>query len=515
MRKLLFFTIVLFFSSIIIPNYSQPLYKQDWGTLIPIYNRTAKPFSSLKTIVRTYFFVAEINPKTGCLYLVNAYGDEIFEYCPDQPIPKLIYKIPNNGEGFSTIESIKFDSDNYLVISGRTANSKLATSGAYSESLIFGESSRPTFISKIDLEGHLMWSTYFHDLVVNASHITIDANNNIYILNKRNKHTVATSSSFQEIGDLSTSLDYQDVISKLDSNGKHIWSTFYTKDSSKIRSIVAGTDGLYIYGEHLGAEPTSNYFGTSNSFQETISDGKSSLKTFSKVFLSKFSFEGKRIWSTYFGVQNTNVTYGNTLKNNHSLVVINDEAYILTSHKKYPFKNQSITTEKAYLREPFGSESPTTISKFSSKGERVWTSYINAGEYMFSDGKDLFISSSPANGNSEKNLPTTENAHQPKHGGGRSDVYISILSSNGTTLKYASFYGYEGQDSGVTLPTQNGFYIIGSSNLNQKVKAPFVTSNIPENEYFKIGEDNYSGDFLSYFTKKELKEKKTKKKKRR
>src|SRR5690606_21898287 len=154
--------------------------------------------------------------------------------------------------------------------------------------------------------------------------------------------------------------------------------------------------------EHLGADPTSNYFGTLNSFQESISDGKSSLKNLSKVFLSKFSFEGKRIWSTYFGLQNTNVTYGNTLKNNHSLVVINDEAYILTSHKKYPFKNQSITTEKAYLREPLGSESPTTISKFSSKGERVWTSYINAGEYMFSDGKDLFISSSPTNGNSEK-----------------------------------------------------------------------------------------------------------------
>ncbi len=514
MQKILSLIIILFFSNIP-KNYGQSLYNQDWGTLIPIYNKTVKPFTSLKTIVRTYSFVAEVHPKTGCIYLVNAYGDEIFEYCPNQPVPRLIYKIPNNGEGISDIESMKFDADNHLIISGRTTNPQLATSGAYSESLIFGESSRPTFISKIDLEGNLIWSTYFHDLVANASHLTIDADNNIYILNKRNKSTIASSSSFQEIGDLNASLDYQDVISKLDSNGKHIWSTFYTKDNSKIRSIVAGTDGLYIYGEHLGADPTSNYFGTLNSFQESISDGKSSLKNLSKVFLSKFSFEGKRIWSTYFGLQNTNVTYGNTLRNNHSLTVINDEAYILTSHKTSSLKNQNITTEEAYLREPFGSESPKTISKFSSKGERVWTTYINAGEYVFSDGKDLFISSSPANGNSERNLPTTENAHQPKHGGGRSDVYISILSSNGTALKYASFYGYEGQDSGVTLPTQNGFYIIGSSNLNQKKKAPFVTSNISENEYFKVGEDNYSGDFLSYFKQKKIKDKKNKKKRRR
>src|SRR5690606_32955061 len=153
----------------------------------------------------------------------------------------------------------------------------------------------------------------------------------------------------------------------------------------------------------------------------------------------------------------------------------------------------------AYLREPFGSESPKTISKFSSKGERVWTTYINAGEYVFSDGKDLFISSSPAKGNSERNLPTTENAHQPKHGGGRSDVYISILSSDVTTLKDDSFYGYECEDSGLTIPSQNGFCIIGSSNANQKKKATVLTCNVSKHEYYKAGEDISSGDVSSYF----------------
>lgn len=499
MHKLLIFTIVLFFFNV--PNhYGQSLYERSWGTLIPIKSRSVKPFSSVKAMVRTHMFVTEVHSKTGNLYLVNAEGDEIFEYSPDQPEPKLIYKIPNNEQqGYSQIESIKFDSESNLIISGRTANEDLATPGAYSESLIFGVASKPTFISKINLEGKLIWSTYFHDLIPNTSHLTIDADNNIYILNRRNKNTVAAPSFFQEGGDPNSTIDYQDVISKLDMNGKHLWSTFYTKDNSKIRSIVAGTNGLYIYGDHIGGSASSKYFGTANSHQESVFKVNSSTRNASSAFLSKFSFDGKRLWSTYFGDQNSNVVLGATLKNNNSLAVVGDEAYILTSHRVNPGKKESIATENAYLKEPPSNVITTTVSKFSPEGKRLWSSYIHAGEHLFSNGKELFITSSLINGNSRNDqLITTANAYQRKHGGEKLDVYTFILSLDGKTLEYASFYGYDGRDSGTTLPTENGFYIIGASDLNKKAKAPFVTSNAPENEYFENG-NYYVGDFLSYF----------------
>src|SRR5690554_7355571 len=105
--------------------------------------------------------------------------------------------MPEQEQGFSQIESIKFDSENNLIITGRTANENLATVGAYSESLIFGVASRPTFISKIDLEGNLIWSTYFHDLNPNTSLLTIDTDNNIYILNRRSQNTLVTPCSLQ------------------------------------------------------------------------------------------------------------------------------------------------------------------------------------------------------------------------------------------------------------------------------------------------------------------------------
>ena len=182
MQKILIFTIVIFLFNTTTNYGQQSLYERSWGTLIPIHSRSIKPFSSVKKMVRTNLFITEVDSKTGNLYLVDVDGDEIFEYSPNNPAPKSIYKIPNQEQGVSLIESIKFDSKNNLIISGRTANENLATPGVYSESIIFGVSSRPTFISKIDQEGNLIWSTYFHDWIPNTSHLTIDADDDIYIL---------------------------------------------------------------------------------------------------------------------------------------------------------------------------------------------------------------------------------------------------------------------------------------------------------------------------------------------
>ncbi len=509
MRKLIFCTLALVVLSTT-KNYAQSLYKREWGTLLPIITETTKPFTAEKKIVRTSAFVVEVNNKNNNLYLVNAYGNEIYEYRPNELKPKLIYKIPENQHGLTVIEHLKFDAENNLIISGRTVVEKLATANAYSENLIFGLRLAPSFVSKIDLQGNVIWLTYFHDIPSTASPLAIDAENNIYVLNKRNKNTVASPSFFQKNGDMDSSAEYQDVISKIDKNGKHIWSTFYTKDSSNIKSIVAGKNGLYVYGDHLGATMSSNYFGTPNSHLPTISRPHTSLKNVYGVFLSKFSFKGERLWSTYVGEQNTNVPLGNTLLNSSCLAVINDEAYILATHRIYSTKNLNIATEKAYLKEPFSLSNTKTVSKFSSNGEKLWTSFVHTGEHLFTNGEELFISSLATNQEEDSTLPAV-NAYQPKFGGGNSDVYTSVVSLDGTTLEYASFYGYDGRDAGVTLPTKNGFYIIGTTDINQKEKAPFATSRASENKYTQKG-DVYIGDFLSYFTKKGKKTKqKTKK----
>ncbi len=55
MRKLvlLISAFVLFTTT---ENYGQTFYKREWGTLLPIFDRTIKPFSPHKSIVRNHSF---------------------------------------------------------------------------------------------------------------------------------------------------------------------------------------------------------------------------------------------------------------------------------------------------------------------------------------------------------------------------------------------------------------------------------------------------------------------------
>jgi len=500
MRKLVFF-ISVFALFTTTKHYGQSLYKREWGTLLPIFDRPIKPFSPKKLMVRNHFFVAEVNVNTGYLYLVNADGDEIYEYRPNEINPKLIYKIPTGEKGGSIIENIKFDSENNLIFTGRTTNENFATPGVYSERIMIGMSAKPSFISKINLDGKLIWFTYFHDIALNEAHLTVDKNNNIYVLNKRNKNSITSPSFFQTKADTNSTNEYQDAISKLDANGKHIWSTFYTKDFSIIRSIVAGTKGLYIYGDHMNASVESNYFGTDNTHQKTIVRNRNTSGSISSVFLSKFNFDGNRLWSTYFGEQNSNVPFGSLLKNNNTLSVIGDDAYILTSFRvgSKLDKNKNTITDNAFLKKPISNSGSTTVSKFSQDGKRIWTSFLHQGEHLFANEDGLFISSANTNNiNSQDNLPITVNSYQTTHGGGNTDVYTYIVSLNGTSLEYASFYGFEGTDSGVTLPSKHGYYVLGNTNMNLKPKSDFATKKSSTKEYYK-NVDYYVGDFLSYF----------------
>lgn len=482
---------------------SQSLYQRDWGTLLSVYKTRVVPFTASEDkLIRPPYLITEVNSKTEKLYVVGADGNDIYEFDFENAIPKLIFKIPDGKTGGSYIEQIKQDHDGNLIISGRTTNEFLATPGAYSQNMIYGMSLRVTFISKISLSGHLLWSTYFHDLTPNTSHLTIDAANNIYFLNKRNKATIAHPSHFQATGNSFSSNEYQDVISKLNSEGEHIWSTFYTKDASTIRSIVAGDTGLYVYGDHLGGASESSYFGTPNSFQPKLSTYESDSNNLTSVFLTKFSFEGERIWSTYFSNHSSSITLGATLKNNNSMVVINDEPYILTTHRRGPHSDKVLVTEGAYLSDPKKTFTNTTLSRFSSDGDRIWTTFIEAGEHVFSNGKELFVSTSLFNASiKNEKLITTKNAYQEFHGGNRQDAYTAIYSLDGKQLKYASFYGYDGRDEGVTLPTATGYYVIGKSNFNTSSESLFVTDHAPKVEYIEYN-GNYLGDFLSYFKRK-------------
>src|SRR5690606_23522740 len=120
------------------------------------------------------------------------------------------------------------------------------------------------------------------------------------------------------------------------------------------------------------------------------------------------------------------------------------------------------------------------------------------------NSNDLLITAEITNTHSNLSSLITQNAHQKQHGG-KADLYKYILSSNGSTLKYGSFYGFAGNDLGITVTTTNGYYVFGTSVANSTASTQFDTNGGLFNGSPSTG---YSGSFISYFTTKPLNNKK-------
>jgi len=462
----------------------QTTYTREWGTLIdPV------KFGSNH--------VLNVNPVNGNMYYVSGYL-EIMEYNINNYQSKSIYKFQQTSFG-TIIQNITFDTEGNIIISGRGTGAPPPTPGTYNGGA--------NFIVKISTTGTVLLSLRAN-LSQHITHLALDKFNNMYCVGQLNKNTVLNESPFQSTADTSSIINSQDAITKISSNGQHVWSTFYTKDQSYIRSIVAADDGFYVYGDHMASTSTSNYFSTPGSYQEyatgvfTGSGGNEK-----NVFLSKFNFDGTRAWSTYFAVDRSMVPYGETLNYYGGLTVINNEPYILTKHEIRPVMTKNPTTAGAFLTTQVSmSQYDITATKFSNTGKKIWSTFLYYGEAISKplDTNELFISGTAIENNQYLTSIVPNNAYQNKFGGGRTDNYIFSLSTDGSKMNYGTFYGGLGNDVGVTFATKNGFYTLGYTSINNSSISMFSTNPVLNQYVYDNNGKEYYGTYISYFKRKSL-----------
>jgi len=465
--------------------YSQTSYNREWGTMIEPVN-----FGSNH--------IASVNPINGNLYYVSEYY-EIIEYNINNYQSKSIFKF--NPTSFGTIiQNIVVDNEGNLIVSGRGAGAPPATTGTYN---IGGH-----FIVKISSTGNVLLSLRVGILSLNKTQLAVDKFNNIYFVSKFDKNTILTNSPFHATADTSSIINSQDAITKLSSTGQHVWSSFYTKDQSLIKSIVAGDDGIYVYGDHMACTSTSNYFGTTGSYQEYATGAYTGAGgNENNVFLTKFNLNGTRAWSTYFAVDRSFIPHSETLNYYGGLTVINNEPYILTKHEILPIMTKNPTTKGAYLTKQVSmSQYDITATKFSSTGVRLWTTFLYYGEAISKsyDSDDLFISGTAIENNQYLTSMVSNNAYQNNFGGNRTDNYIFSLSIDGSKMNYGTFYGGTGNDLGVTFATKNGFYTLGYSSLNNSSTSMFSTNPLLNQFTYDNNGKEYYGTYISYFKRKSL-----------
>ncbi len=382
------------------------------------------------------------------------------------------------GAGDDYISSIYIDKNDNIFIVGETSSSGLSTIGSFQEN--FGGST-DGFLARFTSNGSLVWSTYVGtDKDDYTRGVVGDDFGNIFLYGKTTSmFGITTPGSFQESAILTPS-QYINFISRYSSAGDRVWASYYGRtienSSSGITGISVNDLGFFVGGTVTDFVPNT-YFSTPGSFQP-YNGGNNQHGA--DLFLARFSFDGSRIWGTYFGGLFTDRTYDQTYSgiqfgDEHSLTVTRDHVYITGATGS----TNIISTAGAFQTTKVGIYS-NLIAKFDLLGERLWCSYLgNSGGAALSSvainsSGDVYVS-----GSTTLNDISTNGSYQPQlttPPPGQSqqiDGFLAKISSDGSALKYGTYYGGLGLERiNRTLFHENGFYIIGTTSSAENISTP-------------------------------------------
>lgn len=404
------------------------------------------------------------------------------------PSGQLVWFFYYGGTGDDEITDIGADGNAVYVV-GKTNSSGMATTDVHQTSL---NGASDGFIASFDENGNRNWHTYFggesEDEIISVA----EHNNSIFLYGRTlSKTNITTPGSFQETitENAENNESYiNNFIAEFSKTGYRIWATYYGIAENNnvlglghtpITGIAVNETGLYVSGWDQGKPQQTNvtYFGTPGAFLEVKPTPATGLAM--SLFLSKFSFEGSRLWSTYFSAYNSS--------NNPSSITPNSGGGNIK-----PFKSVTTTTNGAFLSgRTIGTGITTTgvfqpdkttggtnfIVHFSNSGERIWCSYVGnntgnatGGTYAGSNYAGLSHDSSDniyisgATHQLGENIATTDGYQTEKNA--YTDCFIVKISSDGTSKIYGTYYGGNDSDAdGHTVPSSNGdsFYLIGTS----------------------------------------------------
>ncbi|MGC9781654.1 MAG: SBBP repeat-containing protein [Candidatus Heimdallarchaeota archaeon] len=201
---------------------------------------------------------------------------------------------------------------------------------------------------------------------------------------------------------------------------------------------VAGDGSCYVIGTTLSSD-----FPTQNAYNSTYSGNED-------AFLAKFSSSGQLLWSSYLG--GSEEDYG------YSIAVASDGSCYVTGETK----SSDFPTQNAYDSTFNGGYFDGFVSKFSTNGTLLWSSYLggNANDV----GSSIAVTSDGScyvtgrTGSSD--FPALD-AYDPTPNGDW-DVFVTKFSSSGSLL-WSTFLGGALWDEalGITVAGDDSCYITG------------------------------------------------------
>ncbi|NQX99477.1 MAG: hypothetical protein HRT73_16610, partial [Flavobacteriales bacterium] len=196
------------------------------------------------------------------------------------------------------------------------------------------------------------WATFLGGMDIEESYSTsIDKQGNTYISG------YTGSSNFPVVvGAIQTIKKglYDAFLTKLDTTGNILWSTFYggLGDEYGYKVIVDSDDNPYLIGYTNG----NDLLISSSGVHQSISNGSYDS------FILKMDSDGSFIWSTYYGGSGADFTLSADIHNNNNIVIA---GYTSSTDLPLinPYQNDIAGALDAFL------------AKFDSTGNLVWSTY--------------------------------------------------------------------------------------------------------------------------------------------
>lgn len=399
--------------------------------------------------------------------------------------PEVVWATYYGGDGSDFTHATTSVGANIYTTGSTTSSSGIALEGHQNS---YGGGDFDGFIAKFNTQGDRIWTTYYggEDFDQGQS-LAFNFFGNIYVSGYTKSQSSIAFEGFQntlssvpdEFGDFSGDA----FLAKFNDNGYRIWATYYGGSGNE-DSWSCSTD----YSNNI------YLCGTTSSSEGISQDGfQNSYNGEGDAFLVKFSGDGNRLWSTYYGgQQNEN---GNWCKVDNS-----NNVYLVG------YTNSSENIAFNGFQNIHAGDNDAFLIKFDQFGNRLWGTYYGSSNWDLGYGctvdgnNNVYLVGYT---NSTANIATI--GLQTVHKGG-TDIFLTKFSSSGARI-WSTYYGGPSEDMGrcVVIDPYGYLYIAGFS-MEQSYgsfAAKFndsgqqIWSNNFLNSSYNIATTNYSGLYLA------------------
>lgn len=369
--------------------------------------------------------------------------------------PALVFSTYFGRGGIPFLNGIAVDSSGNTYVTGSTSSTDFPTTpGAFQTSYAGKDAANggDVFVTKFGPDGSLIYSTYLgssdHE---QASGIAVDSSGNAYVMGlTHGKGFPTTPGAFR-----TDFVNFAAVfLSKLNAAGTAlVYSTF-----------LEGSNG-FVFGSPKGiaVDGSGNAYLTGYSSGSIRATGAQQIGPGggdNDAFVMKVNPTGTAI------VYNTHLGGNGKDQGNAIALDSSSNAYVTgwTVSTDFPTTPNAF---KAKHRNPGGEP---FVTKLNSSGALIYSTLLGGSASGEASGiaVDSLGNAYVAGTTASTDFPTTPGALQRIYGGGQTDVFITKLNDNGSSLVYSTYIGGGAQDdcAGISIDGSGNAYLVGSTTSN-------------------------------------------------